>query len=181
MPEENGNLKETELVLKEWEVVITTQMHFNEMIIRARTTGVSVVMAVYGTAAIALGQYPKMFLVVSGFTFHVSAAIIFFGILLLWSIFFVDYFYYFRLLLGAVERGEEIDAAYRDQAIGKTRLFGMTTLISRKVSRCRAVASLLIFYGSPFIAGVLFLIYMLWLYSPAFYLGSDCENQVNCL
>lgn len=166
MPEENGNLKGTEMVLKEWKTVITTQMHFNEMIIRARTTGVSVVMGVYGAAALALGQYPDKFLKVSGFDFHVSAAIIFFGLLLLWSIFSLDYFYYFRLLLGAVERGEEIDAAYRDRPIDRTRLFGMTTLISRKVSRCRAVVSLLIFYGGPFIAGVVSLIYLLWFYSP---------------
>jgi len=39
-------------------------MHFNEMIIRARTMGVSVVIAVYGAAAFAFGQYPDRFLIV---------------------------------------------------------------------------------------------------------------------
>jgi hypothetical protein len=43
MPEEeNAKLKATEMVLKEWETVISTQMHFNDMIIRARTASLLV-------------------------------------------------------------------------------------------------------------------------------------------
>jgi CBS domain containing-hemolysin-like protein len=53
------------------------------MIIRARTTGVSVVMAVYGAAGLSIGQYPGKFINVFGAQFHVSVAIILFGISLL--------------------------------------------------------------------------------------------------
>src|SRR5438128_593525 len=95
----------TKLVLEEWKTVIDTQMHFNDMIIRMRTAGVSVVIAVYGAAALALGQYPNRFLKLAGVPFHVAAPIIAFGLLLLASIFVLDYCYYFRLLLGAVLRG----------------------------------------------------------------------------
>lgn len=58
------NIEETKIRLEEWKTVINTQMHFNEMIIRARTMGVSVVIAVYGAAAFAFGQYPDRFLIV---------------------------------------------------------------------------------------------------------------------
>jgi len=47
----NCNIEETKIILEEWKTIVQTQMHFNEMIMRARTTGVSVVMGVYGAAA----------------------------------------------------------------------------------------------------------------------------------
>ena len=58
LKKQDCNIEETKIILEEWKIVIQTQMHFNEMIMRARTTGVSVVMAVYGAAALAYGQYP---------------------------------------------------------------------------------------------------------------------------
>jgi hypothetical protein len=58
MNPENGSFDRTQFLIEEWKTVIETQIHFNEMIIRARTTGVSVVMAVYGAAALSIGQYP---------------------------------------------------------------------------------------------------------------------------
>jgi len=47
MCQEGGTFDRTQFLIEEWKTVIETQIHFNEMIIRARTTGVSVVMAVY--------------------------------------------------------------------------------------------------------------------------------------
>ena len=140
-------------------------MHFNEMIMRARTTGVSVVMAVYGAAALAIGQYPERFLKILGFQFHVSTAIIIFGISLLAGIFCIDKFYYYRLLLGAVERGEQIDKAFQDLTLCGTKPFGLTTAIIKKVSRRRAKVCLIIFYGIPCIVGVVSLIYLFFFYS----------------
>jgi hypothetical protein len=164
MCQEDGTFDRTKFLIEEWKTVIETQIHFNEMISRARTTGVSVVMAVYGAAALSIGQYPGKFINVFGAQFHVSAAIILFGISLLVGIFCMDYIYYYRLLLGAVERGEEIDKAYEGFTVGTTRLFGMTTMISKKVSKRRATACLIIFYGIPLIVGILSLIYLTCFY-----------------
>jgi hypothetical protein len=41
MNPENGSFDRTQFLIEEWKTVIETQIHFNEMIIRARTTGVS--------------------------------------------------------------------------------------------------------------------------------------------
>ncbi len=160
------NIKETKVMLEEWQTVVETQIHFNEMIMRARTTGVSVVMAVYGAAALAYGQYPYRFYNAFGTEFHVSTAIIFFGLLLLISIFLIDYCYYYRLLIGAVERGEEIDKAYRDRIIDGTKLFGLTTAISNRVSRNRARICLFFFYGTPLFVGIVSLTYLSCFYRP---------------
>jgi hypothetical protein len=164
MNQTNGSFDRTQFLIQEWKTVIETQIHFNEMIIRARTTGVSVVMAVYGAAALSIGQYPGKFINIFGGQFHVSAAIILFGISLLVGIFCMDYLYYYQLLLGAVERAEEIDKAYEGFAVGTTRLFGMTTMISKKVSKLRATVCLVIFYGIPFIVGILSFIYLTCFY-----------------
>lgn len=164
--EEYKNIKETKIILQEWKIVVKTQIHFNEMIMRARTTGVSVVMAVYGAAALAYGQYPNRFYSAFGTEFHVSTAIIVFGLLLLISIFFVDYCYYYRLLIGAVERGEEIEKAYRDRIIDGAKLFGLTTAISNRVSRNRARNCLFFFYGTPLFVGIVSLIYLSCFYRP---------------
>ena len=165
MPDEIGELEQVKLILEEWRTVIDTQMHFNDMILRTRTTGISVVIGVYGAAALAVGQYPERFLKIYEWHFHVSGAIIAFGLLLLLSIAMLDYLYYYRLLMGAVERGEQIDDAFRGRTVAGISFLGMTTLISRKVTRCRAVVSLLIFYGFPFIAGLVSLIYLLRFYT----------------
>ena len=42
-----NNIEEMKLILEEWKMVIQTQMHFNDMIMRLKTTGVSVVLAVF--------------------------------------------------------------------------------------------------------------------------------------
>ncbi len=40
MNQENGSSDRTQFLIEEWKTVIETQIRFNEMIIRARTTGV---------------------------------------------------------------------------------------------------------------------------------------------
>ena len=166
LKKQNCNIEETKIILEEWKTVVQTQMHFNEMIMRARTTGVSVVMAVYGAAALAYGQYPSKLLKICGLEYHVSAAIILFGIVLLFSIFFIDFSYFYKMLLASVERGEQIDKAYENRRIDGTRLFGMTTIISKKVSRTRSILCLIIFYGCPFLIGAACLVYLVWFYCP---------------
>ena len=48
MCQEDRTFDRTNFLIEEWKTVIETQIHFNEMIIRARTTGVSLVMRIIG-------------------------------------------------------------------------------------------------------------------------------------
>jgi len=157
-------VEERKLIVEEWKTVIQTQMHFNEMIMRARSTGVSVVIAVYGAAAIAFGQYPDRGLILCGYRFHVSAPILLFGLFLLLAIFVLDYFYYYQLLIGSVERGRQIDEAFRMVPIAGSRLFGLTSEIANRVSLSRARTCLWWFYGLPAFVGIISLVYVSFLY-----------------
>ena len=86
--------------------------------------------------------------------------------MLLISIFVIDFSYFYKMLIASVERGEQIDRAYENRRIDGTRPFGMTTIISKKVSRTRSILCLIIFYGCPFLIGVACLVYLVWFYCP---------------
>jgi hypothetical protein len=142
--------------IDEWKTVIDAQMHFNDMLMRTRSIGSSVVLAAYGAAAVSVAQYPndKLPLPLLGYCVHVGVVVMFFALLLLLSIFLLDYFYYYQLLIGAVERGEAIEE-------GLPAAARLTTNLSKRVSRRWARNVIWTFYGIPAVAGVTFLMYML--------------------
>jgi hypothetical protein len=112
-----------------------------------------------GAAALSVAQLPNKFVRVEGFSTHVSAAVLIFALVLLVSVFLLDYFYYYRLLIGAVEIGQQIETA-------NPHIFGITNYLSEKVSRRRAELVIWGFYGIPALTGLIFLAYVLWLHQP---------------
>jgi len=156
------NRQEIDCLLEEWKTVIQTQMHFNEMILRLRGMGIATVTAIFGAAAYSL-QFEKIILHVKGYTFQAAIIIVFFALTLLLAIFILDYFYYFKLLLGAVKRGEEIDKNVR--AINPNML-GLTITISAFVSPASAKWLLIAFYIIPLVTGLAFILAILGGYTP---------------
>ncbi|KPV63226.1 MAG: hypothetical protein AOA66_0948 [Candidatus Bathyarchaeota archaeon BA2] len=164
--EEKTDIKDAQLILEEWKTVIQTQMHFNEMIMRVRTTGVSVVLAVFGAAAFSL-QFEKLYLRIGTFAFHAAVPIIGFGLGMLTGVFILDYFYYYKMLLGAVRRGYQIDEAYKHKAVNGTKMFGMTALISKAIGKPgRSKFYVWAFYGIVFVLGCFLLIAVFMGYVP---------------
>lgn len=158
--------EEMKIILEEWKTVIQTQMHFNDMIMKIRTTGISIVLSVFGAAAYSL-QFDKLYLHVFGFSFHGAVPIVSFGLIMMFSTFIIDYFYYFKMLLGAVERGMEIDKAYGDRMINGVKMYGMTTKIGEKIGQPGASKFIILaFYGITFLVGIIFLIVILIGYIP---------------
>jgi hypothetical protein len=160
------NRQEMQLLLEEWKVVIQTQMHFNDMIIKMRTAGLSVLIAVFGGAAIAIGQYPDRFIEIGRRDFHVAAPIILFGLLLWLAIFVIDYFYYHKCLLGAVERGYQIDDVCKGRKVAGTTMYGMTTLIRDAIGKPGASKFYIwTFYLLVGLVGVAYLLLVVFWYS----------------
>jgi len=119
-----------------WRAALDTQMHFNDMLIRTRAAGMSIVVAVFGGAALAVEKFPQHVTLFFGIDIHLAAVVMFFGLLLLFSLFVLDYFYYYRMLLAAVERSEKLEADSRRP--GEPIAFDLTGAISGKVSRLRS-------------------------------------------
>jgi hypothetical protein len=141
-------------LLEDWKKTIDVQMHFNDLIMRNRQIVMTAVLTVFGAAAFSL-QFPNLILDISVVKFHAAAAITLFALGLLLSMLLLDYFYYFRLLLGAVDWGEKIERVLQTRS--SNQLGGLTLAISNTVDRKTAQRSLLSFYIIPLLLGSVFL------------------------
>lgn len=126
--------------LKEYKLVVQTQMHFNEILMKFRSFGIAVVIAVYSYAitrkdlgiSFVGGLSPVQLLACAGMalTFVLAA---------------IDLGYFFPLLLGAVERSIELE---------KHVPYRLTSTISKRVSERRSYFFIIVFYGVIALAGV---------------------------
>jgi hypothetical protein len=141
--------------VQRWRALIDTQMHFNDMLMRTRSIGLSMVIAVYGAAIVSAGQFPDSSVTFVDLRLHVAVGIFAVGMLLLLSLFLLDRFYYYRMLLAVVEHTEEIE---RESGTSVQPIeLKLTQRISASVSRPMASFVLLVFYAVPFLIGLAFL------------------------
>lgn len=156
-------------LMEEWKQVTGMQMHFNDMIIRMRTLAVSVVISVFGAAGFAIGQYEHRFIRFAGEDVHVAAIVIAFGLILWLTIFTVDYGYYYKLLVGAVRRGWQIDDAFRTvKLFDGMHLFGAARVISEAIGPTGASKYFVwTFYGLVYFTGLMYLVSVLIVLDPA--------------
>jgi hypothetical protein len=126
-----------QMYFEEYKLAIETQMHFNELLLKLRSFGITAVIAIFGYAVQSKN----------------STSIIACGIVLLIALAFVDLLYFFKLLLGAVDRSTEIE---------KKIPVNLTGAITKRVSRINACLVLIVFYVLILIIGISFLVYY-WL------------------
>jgi hypothetical protein len=110
------------LYLEEWKLVIQTQMHFNDIVLRFRTMALTAFVTLIA-AIIALSKIA---------TLNRATVILLMCMpLILWTAAgALDLCYYHRLLLGAVTQAEKYD---NSEIARKYCLFGMTTCISSSI------------------------------------------------
>lgn len=146
-------------IIEEWKIVIQTQMHFNDLLMKMRTATLSVVLAVFGAAG-----YSFTVIEILPFTFgnlgvvHPAVFIIGSGISILVAVFLVDYKYYYKMLLGAVEQGYEFDEEFQKlENIFGRRYFGMSTKIENEIGKTIVSKHYVnLFYMIPLSVGVIF-------------------------
>jgi len=162
----DGEFNEIKLIIEEWKVVIQTQMHFNEMIMKMRTTAISIFLAIFGAAAYSLQS--NLLLQIFNYRFHASIIIAMVGIFMLLSVFVIDYFYYDKMLRGAVEKGYSIDDHFKNTKIFGIRLFGLNTSIKKGIGKMgRSKRFIKGFYAIPIVAGIIFMIVVYYGYIPS--------------
>lgn len=132
-------MREVDRACEEYKLAVQTQMHFNEILMKFRSFGVTVVVAVYSyaitrpsaEAVLALGLSPSQVVAVAGIVLTVLLAAI-------------DLLYFFPLLLAAVERGIALESSVP---------YRLTSTISRGVSKVRAYCSIITFYAAVAVSG----------------------------
>lgn len=137
------------IYMDEWKTVIGTQMHFNDLILRFRSVVLTAFVAFMG-AIVALEKTLNLF---------GSERLLIVGIpLTLWiAAFILDFFYYHRLLLGAVGQAMKFD----DSVMKKYGLFGLTNCISNHVHPPTSRVLVCIFYIFPFLAALFLVPYLM--------------------
>lgn len=145
--------------IEEWKIVIKTQMHFNDMIMKVRTATISFVVGVFGAAAYIL-QY-HILLKILGHTIHASVMVIITGIAMLSVMFVIDYCYYFKMLIGAVKVGYQFEEEFK-QIGGTHKFFTLSSAIRNSIGKSgRSKYYVIIFYSVIIFAGLVFLISVL--------------------
>lgn len=110
------------LYMDEWKQVINTQMHFNDIVLRFRTMSltafVTLIAAIIALSKIAtLNRATVVLLMCMPLILWVAAGAL-------------DFFYYHRLLLGAVVQADKFDKSSMAKKYG---LFGMTSCITSSI------------------------------------------------
>jgi len=133
-----------EFYLKEWQVIIETQMHFNDLILRFRSITLTAFVTLIG-AIVAIGKL--------GIIQPNSIQLLFLLVFILWATsFIIDYLYYHRLLLGSVKEASKYDDSKYSTSLG---LFGITKSISHQVRPLTSKWLIIIYYALPTIGMII--------------------------
>jgi len=137
---DGGDRDMLQLYLQEWQVIINTQMHFNDLILRFRSITLTAFVTLIG-ATVAIGKIVSLpeldlFLILAlPATLWITA-------------FIIDFCYYHRLLLGSVAQALKFDNSEKLKSYG---LFGMTTCISEHVHPPTSKFLVFLYYFIPFV------------------------------
>lgn len=113
-----------ELYLEMWKQTVQVQMHFNDIEMKVRTAAITVLTFVLGGASLALREGTRVELI--WVKPPLATVTLFLGLVLWGAFYFVDQWWYHRLLIGSVVHGDALEEELR-QALPKA---GLTRQIS---------------------------------------------------
>lgn len=142
-----------------WKQVVGVLTHFNDMCIRTRWFGLTVITTLFAGAALAMGQENPGYLDILSVHIPISSILFALAAMVCIALWQLDEKYYFKMLMASVEHAEEIEPAIQNATGGMIPGLTLTRQISEKVSRERAQSIARWFYGAPFtVSSVLFLL-----------------------
>jgi hypothetical protein len=161
------NIDERKLLLDAWKAIVDVQMHFNDMLMRVRNLGITLILAVFGAAAFSL-QY-ELYLHTFWKRVHVASAIIVFGLFAWIGIGFLDR-YYNKLLAGAVAKSAALEDIYDENWLGMThniteesrKVFGRSNLLKAREQMT------LFLYLPVVLIGLLYVGAVVWWFEPSY-------------
>lgn len=104
-------LEPSEATLKVWEKTIEVQQHFNDIEIQIRNYALTLFTAIL--AGIGYLYKENIFLEIYNFDFPVSAIGALIGIVIMCSFYFMDKYWYHKLLIGSVVHAMNIENQYK--------------------------------------------------------------------
>jgi hypothetical protein len=123
--------EQQEIYVSIWAKTVDTQMHFNEMAVKARQFGLGFVAAALGLGIVLLVRQQEFSIPVHffcGFNIHVTVLVVLASALALQAVRILDLNVYHKMLRGAVAFGEDFEEDYMKQIFILDK--GMTQAVS---------------------------------------------------
>jgi sterol desaturase/sphingolipid hydroxylase (fatty acid hydroxylase superfamily) len=96
-----------------WKTVVGVQQHFNDISMRIRGMFVTILLALFASIGFLLDK--KLNLRIYTFNFQFATLMPVFGILGTYLFYFIDRYWYHRLLVGSVKHAINIEKKYRNE------------------------------------------------------------------
>ena len=136
-------------VIEIWKKTIDVQEHFNDLELRIRNFAITVLVGVLGVAGYALKE--KMLVQLFGRTFNFAVLLLLAGIIAWVAFYFMDRWWYHRLLYGAVMHGLAIEERHKKvlPELGlTTSISDASPIVLRGEWKIRTTAKIDLFYGA---------------------------------
>lgn len=106
-------MSEKDNIIEIWKAVVEVQKHFNDIAIRIRSLALTLFTFFLGGIGFSFREHVTINLF--GLTIPLSAIIGLFGFLSMYAFYFMDKYWYHQFLVGSVNKGLEIENAYRQE------------------------------------------------------------------
>lgn len=137
--------------------VIDVQTHFNDMLLKTRTLGLTIIISLLAVAGSSIAQGKAHFVTILCIRLHIAGVFGLCGLLLSILLFLIDRQYYYKLLIAAVGVSAKFEQDNSDmfREIGADQNM-LTTALSAKISRQRSSQLVILFWMIPaVICGIL--------------------------
>lgn len=135
-----------------WKKIIDVQMHFNDMQMRVRNYAVLLLSAIIGVAGVSMKDNMTSHLPFFG-DVPLASVILFLGAGIWVLFFFMDYFWYHKLLYGAVKKGVAMEKFLKQNFshIDLTGEIGRSSPVKIAFFELHSNMKMMIFYGFGFL------------------------------
>ncbi len=110
-----------------WKQTVQVQMHFNEVEIKIRGLLITLLTAVIAGVGITIKE--KLFIFLFSYKISIALFLLLFSIILIIAFYFMERFWYHRLLYGAVNQGKLLEEALKQEGLEEVQL---TALIGKE-------------------------------------------------
>ncbi|MER8570649.1 hypothetical protein NKH19_00660 [Mesorhizobium sp. M1338] len=100
-------------VIEIWKSIIEVQRHFNDVSMRIRGMFVTILLGFFAALGFLLDQ--NLSIEIGDLRIKFSTLVPMFGLFATWLLYFIDRYWYHRLLVGSVKHGIAIEQQYKDE------------------------------------------------------------------
>jgi FMN phosphatase YigB (HAD superfamily) len=153
-------------IVEVWKKTIDVQQHFNDLELRIRNYALTVLVGVLSVAALTLKEHMEVTL--WGHKMTVAVLLLSAGLVGWIAFYFMDRWWYHRLLYGAVNHGRHIEAVYQSiiPEISLTQSIGAASPIVIRGRKIRTPIKIDIFYAAISIVILVTMTLLLLSYTP---------------